>query len=417
MKINQIPIPVAYSTDFEGEHLREKQLYVELGNKASPAIELLISKNLNEIEDGLIELIGKDIHSLCPGEKALPFAVIIETAGRKMQKDFEPILERQIHRFINYASGIAHIGQRDTARVRISQDSFNKGLRLKHLGVMLYEMFHQQYSAIIDKIQIKLYTCQDDVDKLKSTAKRIFEQRDQRINGITDESVDTYYSCSICQSFAHNHVCIITPERSGLCGAYSWLDAKASYENIPSGPNLPIEKGQVLDERFGQWKNVNEFIYDKSNKTIDRVNMYSLIDSPQPSCGTPECIAAIIPEVNGIMVVHRNYPGMTPVGMTFNTLASVTGQGRQTPGFLGIALQYITSKKFILAEGGLKRLVWMPKELKELLKNKLEKRAQDIDAAGIIDKIADEIITVDLEQLQEFLQKTRHPALEMGRLV
>lgn len=413
----QLSIPAAYSTDFEGEHVREKQLYVELGNSVNPAIELLILKNLNEIEDGSIELIGKDIDSLCLGEKALPFAIIIETAGRKMQKDFEPIFERQIHRFINYAMGVTHIGQRDTARVRISKDSFNKGLRLKHLGVILYEMFHQQYSAIIDKIQIKLYTGQKDVNKLRNTSRQIFEQRDARIYGITDESVDTYYSCLICQSFAHNHVCIITPERSGLCGAYSWLDAKASYENIPSGPNYPIKKGEAIDERLGQWKNVNDFIYDKSNKTIDRVNMYSFIDSPQPSCGTPECIAAIIPEANGIMVVQRNYSGMTPSGMTFSTLADVTGQGKQTPGFLGIARQYITSRKFILAEGGLKRLVWMPKELKELLRDKLEKLCQDIDTAGVIDKIADETTAVDLEQLREFLQKTRHPALEMGRLV
>lgn len=417
MKINQIPIPVAYSTDFEGERVREKQLYVELGNNANSAIELLVSKNLNEIEDGLIELIGKDIDNLCLGARTLPLAVIVETAGRKMQKDFEPVLERQIHRFINYAMGVTHIGQRDTARVRISQDSFNKGFRLKHLGVILCEMFHQEYSAIIDKIQIKLYTAQEDIDNLRNTTRQIFEQRDARAHGITDESVDTYYSCSICQSFAHNHVCIITPERSGLCGAYSWLDAKTSYENIPLGPNYPIKKGDVIDERLGQWKNVNDFIYDKSNKTIDRLNLYSFMDSPQPSCGTPECIAAIIPEANGIMVVHRNYSGMTPSGMTFNTLAGVMGQGKQTPGFLGIARQYITSRKFILAEGGLKRLVWMPKELKELLRDKLEKLCQDIDTAGVIDKIADETIAVNLDELLDFLQKAQHPALEMGRLV
>ncbi len=215
MKINQIPIPVAYSTDFEGQRVREKQLYVELGNNANPAIELLVSKNFDEIEDGLIELIGKDIDSLCPGARTLPLAVIVETAGRKMQKDFEPVFERQIHRFINYASGISHIGQRDTACIRISGDSFNKGFRLKHLGVILYEMFHQQYGMIIDKIQIKLYTVQEDIDNLRDTARQIFEQRDARACGITDESVDTYYSCSICQSFAHNHVCVITPERSG----------------------------------------------------------------------------------------------------------------------------------------------------------------------------------------------------------
>jgi len=417
VKMNEIDVPVPYAAAFEGERVRREQLYVEFGGKASAAFEYLTSKSESEVEDAKIEIIGPDIDQLEKGKKSMPLAIIVDVYGRKMIKDFEPILERQIHRFVNYAMGLMHVGQRDMNWIRISTDAYNKGFRLRHIGVILHAMLHQEYNAIVDKVQVRLYTQQADVDKLIIQAKKTFDERDERIQGMTDESVDTYYSCLLCQSFAPNHVCIVTPERLGLCGAYSWLDAKASFEITPTGPNQPIKKGQVLEEKLGQWENVNDFVKNKSNKTIDRVSMYSLMDSPQSSCGCFECIVAIIPEVNGVMVVHRDHSGMTPCGMNFTTLAGSVGGGVQTPGFLGVGKLYILSKKFILAEGGLKRLVWMPKELKEILGDKLKKRAQEIGEPDFVEKIADETVATTSEELLAFLNKVKHPALGMPPLI
>ena len=417
VKMAEVDVPVPYAAAFEGERVRKEQLYVEFGGKSSTAFEYLTTKKAEEIEDGKVEIIGSDIDKLEEGKKSMPLAIVVEVFGRKMQKDFEPILERQIHRFINYAMGLMHIGQRDMIWVRISKDSFNKGFRLKHIGVVLHAMLHQEYNAIVDKVQIKIYTKQADVDKLLLEAKKTFDERDERLKGMTDESVDTYYSCLLCQSFAPNHVCIVTPERLGLCGAYSWLDAKASFEIIPTGPNQPIEKGKTLDVKLGQWENINEFVKQKSNKTIDKVSMYSIMDSPQSSCGCFECIVAIIPEANGVIVVNRDYTGMTPVGMTFTALASSVGGGVQTPGFLGVGKLYITSKKFISSEGGLERIVWMPKELKETLEEKLRKRCTEINKADLFDKIADETVATTSEELLAHLEKVRHPALTLPSLI
>ncbi|MFH1888658.1 MAG: acetyl-CoA decarbonylase/synthase complex subunit alpha/beta [Candidatus Omnitrophota bacterium] len=413
VKVTSIPIPVAYAAAFEGERVRKEQLYVEFGSKSSTSFEYLMTRKSEEVEDGKVELIGTDIDALEKGKKFMPMAIIVEVSGRKMQKDFEPILERQVHRFINYAMGLMHIGQRDMNWIRISNDAFSKGFRLKHIGIILHAMLHQEYSAIVDKVQIKIYTKSEDVDRLLPEAKKAFDERDERMSGMTDESVDTFYSCTLCQSFAPNHVCIITPERLGLCGAYSWLDGKASYEIVPTGPNQPVLKGQTLDEKLGQWKNINDFFYQKSNKTVDKVSMYSLMDSPQSSCGCFECIVAIIPEANGVMIVNRDYAGMTPSGMTFTTLAGSVGGGVQTPGFLGVGKLYIVSKKFISAEGGLKRLVWMPKELKELLGERFTKRAQEIGEPDLVDKIADETTATTQEELLAFLTRVKHPVLEM----
>ncbi|MFA5411489.1 MAG: acetyl-CoA decarbonylase/synthase complex subunit alpha/beta [Candidatus Omnitrophota bacterium] len=417
VKITNIPIPVPYAPAYEGERVRREKLYVEFGGKASAAFEYLTTKSSDEVEDGKVELIGPDIDHLEPGSKSLPLALIAEVSGRKMQKDFEPILERQIHRFINYAMGLMHVGQRDMNWIRISNDAFNKGFRIKHLGVILHAMLHQEYSAIVDKVQVKIYTQQADVEKLLPQANQAFDERDARIGEMTDESVDTFYSCTLCQSFAPNHVCMITPERLGLCGAYSWLDGKASYEITPTGPNQPVVKGEMIEKKLGQWKNVNDFFYNKSNKSIEKVSMYSLMDSPQSSCGCFECIVAIIPEANGFMIVHRDYSGMTPCGMTFTSLAGSVGGGVQTPGFLGIGKLYIVSKKFISAEGGLKRVVWMPRELKELLGDKLKKRAEELGMPDLAERIADESVATNSEELLNFLESVKHPALEMEPLI
>jgi acetyl-CoA synthase len=313
--------------------------------------------------------------------------------------------------------GLMHVGQREMNWIRISQDAFNKGFRLKHIGVILHAMLHQEYSAIVDKIQVKLYTQAPQVESLLKTAMKTFAERDERMSGMTDDSVDTFYSCLLCQSFAPNHVCIITPERLGLCGAYSWLDGKASYEITPTGPNQPILKGATLDNALGQWKNINDFVFQKSNKSVDTVSMYSLMQSPQTSCGCFECIVAVVPEANGVMVVHRDFSGMTPCGMSFTTLAGSVGGGVQTPGFLGVGKLYLASKKFISAEGGLKRLVWMPKELKEVLADKLKQRAMEIGEKDLLEKIADETIATTSEELMKFLEKVKHPALTMEPLI
>jgi acetyl-CoA synthase len=417
VKVAKVNVPVAYAAAFEGERVRKEQLFAEFGGKASTSFEYLTSRKIDEVEDGKVEIIGPDIDAMPKGQKSLPLAIIVEVAGRKMQKDFEPILERQIHRFVNYAQGVMHIGQRDINWIRISQEAYNKGFRLKHIGVILHAMLHQEFSAICDRVQVKIYTKAEDVDKLQKTAMKVYDQRDERISGMSDESVDTFYSCTLCQSFAPNHVCIITPERLGLCGAYSWLDGKAAFEINPTGPNQPLPKGKLLDAKLGQWDKINDFVKDKSNKTIEKVSMYSLMQDPQSSCGCFECIIAMVPEANGVMIVHRDFNGMTPSGMTFTTLAGSVGGGVQTPGFLGVGKLYLASKKFIFAEGGLPRLVWMPKELKEILGEKLSKRCKEAGFPELVDQIADETNATTAEELVAYLEKVKHPALSLPALI
>ncbi|MCX7935396.1 MAG: hypothetical protein N3A66_09070, partial [Planctomycetota bacterium] len=252
-----------------------------------------------------------------------------------------------------------------------------------------------------------------EVERRLAVARKTYDERNRRLASLTDEAVDVFYSCLLCQSFAPNHVCIITPERLGLCGAYNWLDGKAAYEIDPTGPNQPVKKGECLDPVKGLWQGINDYVYTNSHKTLDAFCAYSIMDRPMTSCGCFEVICGYVPECNGVMAVNREYQGDTPVGMAFSTLAGNVGGGQQTPGFMGCGKVFLTSRKFLFAEGGHKRLVWMPKELKQLLAEDLKARFAEAGCPDLLDKIADETIATDPAEIRAFMEKTGHPALKM----
>jgi acetyl-CoA synthase len=408
----KVDIPVAYGPAFEGERIRKDDMQIEIGGPGTPSFEYVVMRDNNEIEDGKIEVIGPDMDEMeiGPGK---PLGVYIEVSGRKMQSDFEPIFERRTHHFLGEAQGFFHMGQRDIIRHRISKDAYNKGFRLKHLGNIIHSKYHEEYGALLDKVQVTLYTDKEEVEKKLDEVKAAFTERDERALGMTDASVNQFYSCTLCQSFAPSHVCIISPERSGLCGAVSWLDGKAGYEITPTGPNQPIEKGKVIDEKLGLWEGTNDFLHQASNKEFDSVSMYSMVTNPMTSCGCFECISAMLPMTNGIMTVDRDYTGMTPCGMKFSTLAGTVGGGIQTPGFVGHSKFYMGSSKFISGDGGLARMVWMPKQLKDEIADALNEAAEKAGLEDFINKIADETIAQTEEEVLEHLQKVDHPVLKM----
>ena len=93
------------------------------------------------------------------------------------------------------------------------------------------------------------------------------------------------------------------------------------------------------------------------------------------------------------------------------------GGGKQTPGFLGVGRLYVISRKFISAEGGLRRLVWMPKELKEYLHDPLQKRAEELGVPDLVDKIADESVGTDVESVMAWVEQVNHPCLTLPSLL
>ncbi len=412
VKVTKVPVPVAYGPAFAGERIRKADVQVEFGGNKTSAFEFVTSVGIDEINDGEIEIIGPDIEAVEVGT-ALPLAIWVEVAGRKMQADFEPILERQIHHMVNGAEGIWHMGQRDIVWTRVSKAGFAAGLRLRHYGEILHAKMLADYPAIVDKVKVTLITDPDEVERRQTVARKIYDERNRRLATMTDDNVDTFYSCLLCQSFAPDHVCIITPERLGLCGAYNWLDGKAAFEIDETGPNQPVVKGECLDERRGIWQGINDYVYVNSHKSVKSFCAYSIMDRPMTSCGCFEVICAYVPECNGVMVVNREFQGDTPIGMTFSTLAGNVGGGQQTPGFMGCGKVFLTSRKFLFTEGGHRRLVWMPKELKELLAADLKACFADEGVPDLMEAIADETVATEALEVRVHMERVQHPALAM----
>ena len=415
IKVKELPIPVAFAAAFEGEIIRRADMHNEMWSNKNPTAELVLMKDPSEVEDHKINIIGKDLDQ----EKELALVTYVEVAGKKMQPDFESVIERKFHAWYNYMEGVMHTGQRNQVRVRVSNAAFDAGLRLKDFAEVLYVMIMDEFDAVVDKCQVTLITDPEAAAKFRDeVAIPRYNARDDRLASMTDEAVDRYYTCILCQSFAPAHCCVVTPERLGLCGAVSWLDAKATNELNPNGPCQPIFKEGCLDERTGRYESVNAAIANATHGAVENVTLYSLLEDPMTSCGCFECICGIEPVSNGVIIVNREYSGMTPAGMTFGELASCTGGGVQTPGYMGHGRHFISSKKFCYAEGGIERIVWMPKELKDDVAERLNKTAKELYGIdNFTDMVADETVTTDCEELLNWLTEKEHPVLGMEPLM
>jgi acetyl-CoA synthase len=415
VKVADVPVPVPYGSAFEGEVVRKADMRIEFGGKHARCFEYLYMADMDEVTDGKVEVIGPGMEGV-EAQGYMDMGVVIKVSGRQMQKDFEPVLERQVHYFINGASGIQHIGQRDITWIRISNTAADKGFDLEHFGKILHARYHSDFGAIVDKVQVTIYTDHAQIEEWLATARSAYDFRNKRLEDLKDNAVDEFYSCTLCQSFAPDHVCIVSPERLGLCGAYNWLDCKASFSINPTGPNQPIKLGNLIDPDKGYWSGTNDYAKIGSHGAVQEVAMYSIMENPMTACGCFECIVMLIPEANGVMVISREDPSMTPAGMTFSTLAGMAGGGLQTPGVMGVGKFYLISPKFISADGGFKRVVWMSSVLKETMAEEFKAVAEREGDPDLIGKIADERSVNTVDELLAWLEEHNHPALVMDMM-
>jgi acetyl-CoA decarbonylase/synthase complex subunit beta len=397
-------IPVEVGVIYEGERIRRKEMHIELGGPdVKEKFELARVKKPKEIEDGKVTIIGPDLKDMEP-DKAYPFGILIEVSGPKLEPELEGVIERRIHAYSNYIEGFMHLNQRYDIWLRLSKKSFQKGLNsLEYIGKVLHTLFKSEL-PIIEKMQVTFITDPKKVKELYAEALQIYEARDARARGLKDEEVDKFYGCVLCQSFAPSHVCVITPQRYSNCGAISWFDGRAASSVDPKGPIFTIERGELLDPVGGEFSGVNDAVKKKSLGEVSRVCLYTAFKYPHTSCGCFEAVAFYIPEVDGFGIVHRSYKDLAVNGLAFSTLADSTAGGRQVEGFHGLSIEYMRSRKFLQADGGWKRVVWMPKEVKE--------RVKDFVPPELVDKIATEEDSRTVDELKAFLKDRKHPIVE-----
>ncbi|RLI45513.1 CO dehydrogenase/CO-methylating acetyl-CoA synthase complex subunit beta [Candidatus Bathyarchaeota archaeon] len=397
-------IPVSIGVIYEGERIRWKDIYVELGGpREKYKFELVKVRNLKDIEDGKIIIIGSDLKDLKPGQ-SYAFGILIEVAGKDVEAELEGVIERRIHEYINYIEGVMHLNQRYDIHLRLNKKSFNKGLNSFNLIGKVLERLYKSEMPFIQKIQITFITNPSAVTTAFEEAIVTYETRDAKARGMKDEAADAFYGCTLCQSFAPTHCCIITPQRYSNCGAISWFDGRAAARIDPKGPLFKIDKGECLDSWKGEFAGANESLKEKTLGEIDRVWLYSAFGYPHTSCGCFEGLAFYIPEVDGLGLVYRDFKGRTVNGLPFATMADSAAGGRQVDGFHGVSIEYLRSPKFLQVDGGWNRIVWMPSSIKE--------RVKDYIPADVVNKISTEKDVETLDQLKEFLERQEHPIIE-----
>src|SRR3990170_5038339 len=396
-------IPVDVGVIYEGERIRRNDMQIEFGGpNIKEKFELAKVKPLEEIEDGKITIIGPDIKDLKEGG-AYPLGVLVEAAGANIDQGLEGVIERRIHGYMNFIEGFMHLNQRYDIWLRLSKKSFQKGLNsFEHIGKVLVRLFKSEL-PIIEKVQVTFITDPSRVSELYPEAIQEYESRDAKARGLKDEEVDKFYGCALCQSFAPTHVCVITPQRYSNCGAISWFDGRASASVDPKGPVFAIERGELVNAEKGEFTGVNEAVKKRTLGEVSKVWLYTAFDHPHTSCGCFEAVAFYIPEVDGFGLVNRSFKGVTVNGLPFSTIADSAAGGRQIDGFHGLSIEYMRSTKFLAADGGWNRVVWLPKEVKE--------RVKDFIPKDVADKIATEENAQNIEALKSFLKEKAHPVV------
>jgi len=393
-------IPVDVSPMYEGERIRSANMFVELAGPKSIGAELVQVEK--DVEDGKIEVLGPNLSEMKEG-KIYPLGILIEIKGEKLEKELEGVIERRTHELSNYVKGFMHLNQRDQIWCRVSKEAKDAGFKLEHLGEALSILFKEEF-PIIESISIKIFTNKEDMEVFLEKASKAYEERDARARELSDEDVDVFYGCVMCQSFAPTHTCVVTPDRTALCGAINWFDCRAAAKMDPDGPIFEIEKGEVLDDIKGEYVNVNTVMSEKSQGTVDRVYLHSIFGYPHTSCGCFEAVAFYIPELDSLGIVDRDFKGETPLGIPFSAMAGQCSGGKQVEGFAGLSLEYMRSPKFLQADGGYERVIWLPKAIKDSL--------MDFIPEDLAEKIPTEEDANSIKEIRKFLREKNHPVME-----
>jgi acetyl-CoA decarbonylase/synthase complex subunit beta len=389
---------------YEGERIRWGDSHLELGGpNEKNKFELAKARSLDEIEDGEIKIVGPDLKDLEPGRNH-PLGILVEVAGKEIEPALEGVFERRIHEYINFIEGFMHLNQRYDIQLRLHKKTFEKGLNsFTYVGEVMHRLYKSEM-PILEKVQITFITDPEKVAVMFKEAITTYEARDAKARGMKDDEADAFYGCALCQSFAPTHCCVITPQRYSNCGSISWFDGRAAARIDPKGSLFTIDKGECLDPWTGEYAGVNKALKEKTLGGVDRVQLYTAFGYPHTSCGCFEGLAFYIPEVDGMGLVYRDFKGKAVNGLPFAAMADSTAGGRQVDGFHGVSIEYLRSPKFLQVEGGWRRIVWIPSNIKE--------RVKDFIPQDLLDKIATEKDVETIDQLKEFLTEKGHPIVE-----
>lgn len=399
-------------SSFENERIRKADAFFEFGgDDGTTSYEIV--KIREDVKDGETVVIGKDLSELEKGDYSLSLEVGVSGT---VESVMEQAIERRIHFALSRMEGVWHNGQRDTSWIRISNSAVEKGISFKDLGDNIISDIRENFGSAVSSVDVTFSVEPSGVSGGLENAREHYRSRDREIVGLTDDDVDDFYTCTICQTYAPGHICIITPERPSVCGSVTWVDAKVGSEIDPDGRQRPFPKGTCIDCEKGVWSGVNDVVSKASMGSISGVCVHSIADSPMTACSCMEVVAAVSDDRRSVILVDRSETGDNPSGMSYSEISALVGRGSQRPGYMGLGRHYILSEGFLKGDGGLKRVSWMSARLKSMLGNSLKKACENSGDPGLYDKIADGNTVTDNESLVAWLSERDHPSGGMDPL-
>ncbi|MBI4216139.1 MAG: hypothetical protein HY687_01920 [Chloroflexi bacterium] len=338
------------------------------------------------------------------GEMGRDLGILIEVASEHADAVVCNYLETQLASLPSYVKGVKSTRGPESLVLGLAE-----GVTLT--AAQLAETLHKGAKYLFPSIGPVRVTLVTNPQKLLELKPQLVAYRQGRLKAIaaeTEETAKEFYGCNGCSTFAINHHCVITPERTPQCGrAYALVKTGSRFMVPVDGARFSkrreveaamdycvLEKGRVIDPLRGEYEGVNRAVAARTKGRLKRVFLHSLFESPHSSCGCFGNLAFYMPEVDGIGVMHRGFEGAAPNGRTWGQLANAAA-GSQTPGVAGVSIPYINSPKFLQSDGGYQRVVWMTRKLYDRLSPTLKEKY----------RIATEEDAHSLEGLRAFLKE------------
>ncbi len=328
--------------------------------------ELFLGEKVEGREIKVVELVevgeGEGIEVVGELDDVMGIHVLVSGVS----DDAASAIESLFGEVINRMKGVSYSFRKERAVIRVSKE-VEERFSAECVAKVIYDAVKS--IPAVKSVKVRIVCDKKEFEKLREKAEKVHEEREDRLKGLKEESVSKFYGCKSCQVYLPNHVCVITPERASPCGT-TYVEAKNAEELKLVEYYFPIERGEVLNEKEGEFSGVNEAVREITEGKVERVRLHRILKSPPLTGNFAEAIVFYIPEKDGFGIVDRDYKKKTPIGLRFDEIERLI-VGRQVEGFAGVSFAYIKSPSFLKGEGGWKKVVWVSPKVYEVVKRLL----------------------------------------------
>ena len=380
-------VPVPTGRIFTREKVDENNLGLSVVGSGSSFMIVKPSPDVREDGVWIVEKQGSDSG----------FSVLVELGNDAVDPPITLWVQAILRRVINYAKGVKVKSDGNGGlRFSVTKEAVDEGFELEHLGNLIQTELRNEFPKI-GPIRVSFILDAQEEAALEPGIQSFVDERTRQIKEANEDSLEYFYGCTRCRSFSLAHACTVTPDRPAQCSK-PWYQLKAyavlSPNDVYDQCTL-VEKGKCIDPIKGEYEGVNTSTESRTEGRVNRVFLHSIFEHPHTACSCFQNVVYHIPEVDGLAIMNRGYEGEAPNGMTWTKLANLVAGRQYEEGAATIATAYLHSKKFLKADGGYNRVVWMTNVLKKTAGNAIPEELRDA--------IATENEASTLDELKGFL--------------